>query len=56
MKNFIKQLFCIHKFNYYMYNIKGEYGLNQTDDITIGFSNCRKCAKWKIQFIFGNKK
>ena len=53
VRQFFKQLFCKHNWRTYCYNIPTNV---DHEPITIAFRDCRKCAKWKLSFIFGNGK
>lgn len=51
------RFFCIHNWKYYCYNINTS---NYSSDcsgpqITLAFKVCNKCAKSKLNFIFGNE-
>lgn len=55
MRDFFHKLFCRHEWNHYVYNIKVHNYSDKLILITISFKDCKKCAKSKLQFIFGNE-
>lgn len=57
MKDFLHKLFCKHEWNHYVYNIAThDYNSDKIPAlITISFKDCKKCAKSKLEFIFGNE-
>lgn len=51
------QLLCKHDWRYHCYNINTSNYSNDCSGpiITLGFKYCKKCAKSKLNFIFGNE-
>lgn len=52
MPDWLKHLFCRHNWEHYIYNIETNI---EYRPLTIAIKNCRKCAGWKIIFVFVNE-
>ena len=50
MRQWFRELFCRHKWQYDGANIQPECGRL----ITIGYRHCRKCGASRLNFIFPN--
>lgn len=52
----LNKIFCFHNWKIYIYNIETcSRTVGQGPLITISFRVCNKCAKSKLDFIFGNE-